>query len=360
MKSRIDVKEYGAVGNGVADDTSAIQQALDGGNRTVIIPPGIYKISFALKVDSQTKISADDQAVIRLASHAGTNKDVFLLTNRGNRDIRVEGGIWDGNNENNPRGEEGDQNAYTGAAINFVGVRKLFIRNLTVRNPEAYSIRMCRVENFLVENIRFDHQIIRPNQDGIHMGGCCCSGTIRKLRALTPRTTNDDMVALNADDSTTRVINLGMECGPIRNININDLRADDAYTFVRMLSSKEPIENITITNVSGGCRMNAVNCDRWRFPAGGGNLKNILIQNFSVRKNPGNNHPLIPVHLTFRNLRIENFNRLPDDMRNVPTMEVDTGLQNDIHLEGATGYSDNKKFILPQGGFSLFTLNPKE
>lgn len=363
--ANVDIKQLGAVGNGIADDTASIQNALDGGNRTVLMPAGTYKISAALKVDSHTTIKADPKAIIRLADHAGTNVGVFLLTNRdvtaGNTDITVDGGIWDGNNEHNPRGREGDPNGYTGAAINFVNVRHLALRNLTVRNPEAFSIRLCEVEDFTVEDICFDHTVIRPNQDGVHVNGFCLRGVIRNLRALTPRTTNDDMVALNADDATDRVINLGMKCGPIRDITVENLHADDAWTLVRLLSFKQLIENIAINNVSGGCRVNAINLDRWRFPAGAGNIRNVTLRNFTVRKMPDPavpafaKMPLIPIQSAVRGLRIENFRR--DDDLPAPTLVVDNGRQNRLRLEGATAEQTGGKVVLPRGGFSSLTLD---
>ena len=364
----VDVKKCGAIGDGVTDDTAAIQKALDGGQRTVSIPQGIYKISAALKVDSHTSIKADPRAIIRLADHAGVNKDVFLLTNRdltgGNRDISISGGIWDGNSEHNPRGREGDPNGYTGSAINFVNVCYLEIHDLTVRNPEAFSIRLCRIEDFVIEDIRFDHPIIRPNQDGVHVNGYCQRGTIRKLRALTPRTPNDDMVALNADDAEDRVINIGMECGPIRDITVEDLQADDAYTFVRLLSVRQLIENITISNVSGGCRINAINIDRWRFPAGGGNIRNVTLRDFSVRKMPGgefsnwsNSAPLILIQSAVHVLRIENFRREAADDLPGPTLFIDNGRQNNLRLEGASGEQNGNKFVLPHGGFALLAMD---
>lgn len=348
--SRIDAKECGVIGDGVTDDTAAMQKSLDGGQRTVCIPRGIYKISSALKVDSHTLIKADAKAIIRLAEHAGVNKDVFLLTNRdyagGNEDISMEGGIWDGNNEHNPRGKEGDPNGYTGSAINFVNVRRLEIRDLTVRNPEAFSIRICKVNDFVIEDIRFDHTVIR------------------KLRALTQRTPNDDMVALNADDDETRVINLGMKCGPIRDITVEDLQADDAYTFVRLLSVRQLIEDITISNVSGGCRVTAINMNRWRFPAGFGNIRNVTLRDFSVRKMSGsksdqwaNQYPLIHIQSAVHGLRIENFRREPDDNLQASTLVIDNGRQNSLQLEGASGEQDGNKFVLRHGGFSLFTID---
>jgi polygalacturonase len=365
---KMDVKQGGAIGDGAADDTAAIQKALTGGQRTVVIPPGTYRIRAALKVDSGTTIQAAPNAIIRLGDGAGTNAGVFLLTNRdpagGNTNITVEGGIWDGNNEHNPRGRDGDLNGYTGTAINFVNVRHLALRNLTIRNPDAFSIRLGEVEDFVVEDIRFDHTRIRPNQDGVHVGGFCQRGVIRKLRALTPRTTNDDMVALNADDATDRVINLGMKCGPIRDITVENLRAEDAYTFVRLLSFGELIENVTISDVTGGCRVNAINLDHWRFPAGGGNIRNVTLRNFTVRKLDGgdlakwsNQAPLITIQSSVHGLRIENFRREPADDLPAPTLVVDNGQQNRLSLEGATSESTGNKVVLSRGGFSLLTLD---
>lgn len=365
---KLDVKQCAAIGDGVADDTAALQKALAGGQRTVIIPPGTYKISEALKVASGTTILADAKAIIRLADGAGRHAGVFLLSNRdprrGNTHITVEGGIWDGNNEHNPRGHEGDPNGYTGAALNFVNVRHLALRNLTVRNPEAFSIRLGEVEDFVVEDIRFDHAVIRPNQDGVHVCGFCQHGVIRKLQALTPRTTNDDMVALNADNDPNRVINLGMKRGPIRDITVENLRAASAYTFVRLLSCKELIENVTISDIAGGCRMYAVNLGRWRFPAGGGNIRNVMLRNLTVHKvadgkpaEGANQAPLILVESVVRGLCIENFRRAPADKLSAPTLVVNSVPHYHLRLEGATGECSGKKFTLPRGGFSLLTLD---
>jgi len=50
--SDLGVKAFGAIGDGVADDTFAIQQALDAGG-AVYFPPGDYKISTPLRVETE-------------------------------------------------------------------------------------------------------------------------------------------------------------------------------------------------------------------------------------------------------------------------------------------------------------------
>lgn len=53
-----NVKVYGAKGDGVTDDTAAIQQALDAaeGGGTVLLSEGIYKITYSLLIGSNTTI----------------------------------------------------------------------------------------------------------------------------------------------------------------------------------------------------------------------------------------------------------------------------------------------------------------
>lgn len=350
IQTTVNVRESGAVGDGVQDDTAAIQNVLNGGHRTVLIPAGTYKISAALLLDSATTLRADEKAIIRLADHAGNDVNLFLLTNRdrkaGNTDITVEGGIWDGNNENNTRGLKEQMPCYTGVGINFIRVRHLTLRNLTVRNPDAYAIRACHLEDFLIENIGFDFSSLRMNQDGVHLDGFCQRGVIRNLRALSPFATNDDMVALNADDGSAKeyVIQQDMEQGPIRDITVEGLRAESAFTFVRLLSHTELIENITIRDVVGGCRFYAINMDRWRFPEGGGNIRNVTLRDFTIRKMPDNfssqrgagQRPLIHIESAVEGLRIENFQRPADEVPTAPTLVLDNGRSNRVRLEGLT------------------------
>ncbi len=395
----VNVKESGAIGNGVADDTASIQSALNGGHRTVIIPAGTYKISTALKVDSQTTVQADAQAIIRLADKAGNDVGLFVLTNRdftaGNQDITIEGGIWDGNNEHNARGSKEQIPSSTGVAINFINVRHLTLRNLTVRNPDSYAIRACHLTDFVIENIGFDFSNVRPNQDGVHLNGFCERGVIRNLRALSPYATNDDMVALNADDAPGEfyVMQQGMVNGPIRDITVEHLRADSAFTFVRLLSHRELIENVTVSDVVGGCRFYAINMDRWRFPAGGGNIRNVTLRDFTIRKMPDDfskqaksaERPLIHIQSAVKGFRIKNFRRQSDDIQAARSLVLDNGQPNQLRLEGLTAEqvtaaqalspgvkpiiaptdkdtstlqkNEPGEVILPAGSFSLLEIN---
>lgn len=314
------------------DDTSVLQAALDNMECVVKIPAGLYVISEPLKVHSRTWVDAAPEAVIRLADGAGRDASSFLLTNtdptNGNEDIVIEGGIWDGNNSANPRKREYHGRSYGGVAVNFVNVRGIVLRRLTIRNPESFSIRLGETEDFLVESICFDQSVPRPNQDGIHVGGLCKRGIIRNLRVISASGTHDDMVALNADDDVERPFNVGMKCGDIHDILIEDLEAQDAYTFVRLLSHRHAISNIVIRGIRGGFRTNAINADRWRFPAGGGNLAGITIEDVVVRKTGEKPDPCVLIQSACTDLMLRAIQREDSAVVNHHMLVLDNGRTN--------------------------------
>ena len=58
----VNVKDYGAVGDGVHDDTAAIQAALDSGAADVYLPPGTYSTSQTLAVNGNTRFHGQSSA----------------------------------------------------------------------------------------------------------------------------------------------------------------------------------------------------------------------------------------------------------------------------------------------------------
>ncbi len=53
LRDVVSVKDFGAVGNGLADDTAAIQAAIDAGNY-VFLPPGTYRITSPIIIKDNT------------------------------------------------------------------------------------------------------------------------------------------------------------------------------------------------------------------------------------------------------------------------------------------------------------------
>ncbi len=253
-------------------------------------------------------------------------RDDYLLTNAdhaaGNTDILIEGGIWDGNQRGNPRPEGLFDDGYTGAMFHFENVKGIRLANATLRNAEAYYARFTRVDGIEVEDIFFDSDLVRKNNDGIHLGGSCYNAVIRRLRATTPGVCGDDMVALNADDAENRTEVRGMKNGPIENIVIEDITAHSCHTFVRLLSITSPIRNVRIRKLRGGCQVAAINGDGARgcrvpvfdeanppYTDGVGLLENIDIADVVVHKVADNHKALIDIQERMRNFVVSDFTR---------------------------------------------------
>ncbi|GHT94781.1 hypothetical protein FACS1894141_2100 [Spirochaetia bacterium] len=98
------------------------------------------------------------------------------------------------------------------------------------------------------------------NQDGVHLAGLCKNGIIRRLKA-SPKSPNDDFIALNADDIFTRQEASNLVGGPIENIVIDGLDAKECHSFVRINSLTAHVNNISINDLRGACRAFVINMD---------------------------------------------------------------------------------------------------
>jgi hypothetical protein len=334
-----NVFHFDAQGDGLSDDGEAFQRALDAGPGVVTVPTGTYTIGRTLRIGSGTHLKLETGARLRLADGAAKKPDDYLLTNAdpAAADISVEGGMWDGNNAGNPRPKGLFDVGYTGTILHFRGLRNLRLTNLHLLDAEAYHVRLTETREFHIEAIRFSSSRVRPNNDGIHLGGNCENGLIRDIKGLHPKVTGDDLVALNADDALERTEVKGMTSGPIRNVVIEDLAADGCHSFVRLLSVFSPIENVSIRHVRGSCEVAAINCDAARgtrvplfdeknppFPGGVGLLRNIDIENLSVAKSSNTPTALLRLETRMKNFRLVNFVRNIDidQAKNTPTLRL--------------------------------------
>lgn len=156
----ISVSAYGAVGDGVSDDTAAIQAALnaarDAGGGVVVIPGGrTYAIKDFLVVFDNTIISAYG-ATIRSTGTTGLLRN-FLPTETfagyaGHSNIIVQGGTWDAN------ASDGVTGTVTGMtnAFGFVHCSNITVRDLTIANvSSAHGCEFNSTSGGRVLNCRF-------------------------------------------------------------------------------------------------------------------------------------------------------------------------------------------------------------
>ena len=263
----------GVVGDGVYDDTTGLQALLDSGASEIHFPapPVCLLISKTLKIHSGQALTFGRYAIIRLKDHA----DAVMITNadheEGNRNISLAGGIWDMNNLNqslteyqkrdkNYRSRPYDPRCYVGVLMRFNNVKNLAIRALTLKDPVTFGMQLGKLWQFSVEGITFDYNLKRANMDGVHLNGNCRWGRVANLKG----TTNDDMVALNADDGGWAE----MSRGPIEDVLVDGLFSEDGYTAVRLLSAGSPVKRVQIANVFGAYRRNVVSFTNHRVHLG--------------------------------------------------------------------------------------------
>lgn len=261
------------------DDTEMLQQLLDSGKGRIEFPDGTWWVSRSLVIDSDTHLVCSPRTRICLCP--GANCPILL--NRGAsgdglaRNITVEGGIWDGNNEHQQRGPcavPGVPGSW-GQLMVFAGVRGLSVKGVTLKDPDSYCLELTDVVDFKVADVVFDCNDKTPNQDGLHVDGYARDGLIANLRGHT----NDDLVALNSDEGDWR-----SPSNDIENVTIDGIYGgDDGYTAVRLLSRNASVRNVVIRNVYGKFKYNGVSFTHWEFKnfrPGMGHFDNISIENF--------------------------------------------------------------------------------
>ena len=111
LEQVVSVKDFGAVGDGIADDTAALQAAFNE-VKAVYFPPGTYIISDTVNVTNATQVSGAGRgaAVIKRADLDPT-KAHLNIENRS--DVKLSGFTFHGNRDNNVLGGKGNDRGIT-------------------------------------------------------------------------------------------------------------------------------------------------------------------------------------------------------------------------------------------------------
>jgi polygalacturonase len=188
--SGFNVRECGAVGDGVALDTPAIQACIDAchaaGGGTVIVPAGRYltgAISLRSNITLQLEAGAvllgserpDDYPVIR-SRWEGSEQLTYApliggmglvnvaITGRGTVD--GQGAVWWQRKRDNtleyPRPR----------LISFANCTNPLIEGITVTNSQSWTIHPVACENVMIDKVTVINPSDSPNTDGINPDSC--------------------------------------------------------------------------------------------------------------------------------------------------------------------------------------------
>ncbi len=124
----LNVKQTGAKGDGITDDTRAIQDAIDqiaGSGDTVLIPPGTYMINATSRLNLRSKMTLRMEPGTILKT-IPNNKELFAVINvKDAENINIIGGIIQGDRDKH-LGESGEW----GMGVELYGSRNVVIENI--------------------------------------------------------------------------------------------------------------------------------------------------------------------------------------------------------------------------------------
>lgn len=190
----INVRDCGAIGDGLRLDTEALQAAIDeackaGGCGRVRVPAGTYRTG-TLWLRSHLQLELAAGAVLlgspeisdypRLAD--GGHKDLqpfHLLILDGLEDVCISGSGWiDGNGpsfwepQRLPSGWYRELEERPSPLIECLDCRGLVWENVGIRRSPGWTLHFKRCEDVQVRGIRIQNHLYGPNTDGIDINGC--------------------------------------------------------------------------------------------------------------------------------------------------------------------------------------------
>ena len=124
LAQTVSVQDFGAVGDGVTDDTAAIQAAINA-SQNVIIPPGTYRFSATITAPSNRHIVGYGAPVLKVTDSASTSFSMFLTDAL---NVTLENLIFDGNQSVRQTG------AAVGGVFFFGGAQNCKAIRCTVRD----------------------------------------------------------------------------------------------------------------------------------------------------------------------------------------------------------------------------------
>lgn len=305
-KKMHNVKDFGAVGNGLANDTAAIQKAIDAGGM-VFFPPGIYR-SGTLYLRSHGGLHLEAGAILQAsADKADYNADDFCPQNWNSPAELVSGAhfIIGLEAENITLCGEG---RIDGSRQSFYGEKSLPDPDRTAQHCEIFDreelrrswrpaqmIFFCECRNIKIRDI----ELYNSPYWSCFLHGCE-DVQVRGLRIL------NDQRTINGD---------GIDIDCCRRVTVSDCiidTGDDCITLrggEAKLKKSRPCEYITISN----CQLHTC-CNAFRIGVGTGIVRKAVISNCMIHQSrtginicsqysPGRSVQIEDIH--FENIFIE-------------------------------------------------------
>lgn len=285
-----NVLDFGAIGDGIAKDTKAVQTAIDscsyhGGGR-VIIPSGKKVVIGTIFMKDFVTLYIDNGAVLLGSPDIsdypeGTGKNMYknephmnpcLIFAKDAKSFAIEGyGTIDGNGHlSNFTDETGRP-----MMIRFINCKDIHINDITLINPAAWTSAWLYCDEITVSGIRI-HSRANGNGDGLDFDGCT---NVRVSNCSFD--TSDDSICLQAS----------LPDKPCRNVVVSNCNFVSKWAGMRIgLLSRGDFESVAVTN----CTFNNIDDSGLKIQMNeGGRMKNMIFSNLVMKNVPR------PIFMTF-------------------------------------------------------------
>ncbi|MDE0584068.1 glycoside hydrolase family 55 protein [Planococcus sp. A6] len=143
INRRVNIRDYGAIGDGITDCTEAFKKAIGNGRVEVTVPPGVYIVK-GIRVPSWSRIVGAGKTASVIKLHPKAPKRSRLLTNSnyvtGNRNISIESLSLDWNVERLGQTERTNAWGNYSSCVTFAGVTYGWVRDVEAINPGLHCV----------------------------------------------------------------------------------------------------------------------------------------------------------------------------------------------------------------------------
>jgi polygalacturonase len=285
---KLDIIQFGAIGDGKTINTEPIQKAIDEchkkGGGIIYLPPGNF-VSGTLHLKDNITLYLEAGATLLGSQQEEDYDPNYLIYSENSHHISIEGkGIIDGQgdsfwNKNKLRGHIPFQRYQRKkfcprAMIYLINCQNIIIKDITLINSSHFTVWPLGCDNVNIRGITIINNRKGPNTDGIDID---CSSNVHVSDCHIDA--GDDCIAIKSD--TNRLgnmkacenitvtnctlitpccgIRVGYEGdGPIRNCVFNNLSMINTRTGINMLVTRNPeigindgpmIENINFSDI---------------------------------------------------------------------------------------------------------------
>ncbi|XP_022935210.1 polygalacturonase At1g48100-like [Cucurbita moschata] len=284
-----NVLDFGAKGDGRADDTKAFQAAWESAcsaeKSTVEVPSGseflVGPISFSGPNCKPNIVFQLDGKIIAPTSPSAWGSGLLQwieftklkgITVKGTGTIDGQGSVWWNDSPTyDPTDENLDKESSSGklpstkpTALRFYGSDGVTVSGITIQNSQQAHLKFDSCTSVQVSSLTISSPGDSPNTDGIHL-----QNSQNVIISNSNLACGDDCISIQTGSSAVYIHNVN--CGPGHGISIGGLGRDQ---------TKACVSNVTVRDVKLQNTMNGVRIKTWQ--GGSGLVQGILFSNIQV------------------------------------------------------------------------------